>query len=175
MCYMPIFLLETPQMNHKIKAIKNTFNIFGRVKIKLFMYCTHWTAGSWLFPLLLDRLTRWLPPSPALNPYHLALNLRCPREKSDFPITLCPARGPEQHCSWPVMGVKNIWVAQPPLHPSGHSLTWTTDLKCYSQAASSWASQPGLSPLSPWPLPGRCSEALAAVSISPPGSWEPGI
>lgn len=39
MCYMPIFLLETPQMNHKIKAIKNTFNIFGRVKIKLFMYC----------------------------------------------------------------------------------------------------------------------------------------
>lgn len=39
MSYMPIFLLETPQTNHKIKAIRDTFNIFGRVKINLFMYC----------------------------------------------------------------------------------------------------------------------------------------
>lgn len=89
----------------------------------------HWTAGSWLFPLLLDRLTRWLPPSPALNPSHLALNLRCPHEKSDSPVTLCPARGPEQHCSWPVMGSRTSgWLSHHCTHVDTlwhGQLTWS--------------------------------------------------
>ena len=135
----------------------------------------HWTAGSCLFPLLLDRLIGWLPPSPALNPSHLVLNPRCPHEKLRLPNNPVPSEGTRTALLMAKDGVKNIWVAQPPLHPSGHSLTWTTDLKGCSQAAASRASQPGLSPFSPQPLPGRCSEALAAVSTSPPGSWEPGI